>query len=479
MRANLYGALLAAGGLMLPGLSAADTNIELILDASGSMWGDVGEMTKIEAAQQALREVIDSLPADNDNLNVGFRVYGHRGDNTEAMKELSCQSTELLVPIPGIDKSRLIAEIDEVNPVGWTPTALALEQAALDFPEGLDERNIIVLVTDGKETCDRDPCAVARAMAELDPPVRIDVVGFDVTPETANTLACIPDSTAGNFYPAGDGQVLASTLREIVDKEIELLLVPAPEVVAVEMEPAPMDLDPEVAETEPQPAPEVELETVDPEAPQLGTLEITAIGADGETLDEDHRWNQVLVITGIENENGQVVALSDSSQGLIDMGMEEVVLEPGIYHLMVEQQLGGPDLLSFTAPEANNRQRVMASVRPNGASEVVIGPGSLHVVNRLEDPGFSCRLTLEVEMNGNWEAVHPAPPANLCHAVDGELYGMENGFWLDEDHPLMPGTYRLMDTRTDRVIADNIEIDSGGRVAMELTTGPAVATTQQ
>ena len=467
MRANLYGAMLAAGGLLLPALAPADTNIELVLDASGSMWGDVGETTKIEAAQQALEQVVETLPGENRGLNVGFRVYGHRGDNTEAMKALSCESTELLVPIPGIDESRLLAEINEVNPVGWTPTALALEKAALDFPEGPDKRNIIVLVTDGKETCDRDPCAVARTMAELDPPVRIDVVGFDVTPETANTLACIPDSTAGNYYPAEDGEVLANTLQEIVDNEINRIIMIA------EVEPG---AEPEAESTDTDTT--VDLPTADLEAPQPGTLKISAIGADGEMLDENHRWNQALVITGIEDENGKVVALSEPSEEMIDTGQDTVILQPGIYHLMVEQQLGGPDMLSFTAPEANHRQRVMATVRPNGASEVVIGPGSLHVVNRLDDPGFACRLALEVELSGDWKAAHPAPPPELCHAVDGELYGMENGFWLDEDYPLLPGTYRLVDTETGRVVADDIEIDSGDRVSLELTSGPAVAVSQ-
>ncbi|HEU5321493.1 MAG TPA: hypothetical protein VFX28_11860, partial [Methylomirabilota bacterium] len=48
---------------------------ELILDASGSMRGTVGGRTKLSLAQEALRQVIDSLP---DDVQAALRVYGHR-----------------------------------------------------------------------------------------------------------------------------------------------------------------------------------------------------------------------------------------------------------------------------------------------------------------------------------------------------------------------------------------------------------------
>src|SRR5688572_16674800 len=81
-------------------------NVELILDSSGSMaeQTNTGE-ARIEAAKRALNEVIDAIPGDRgEQINVGFRVFGHLGDNTDAGRAESCQSTELRVPIEGVNK---------------------------------------------------------------------------------------------------------------------------------------------------------------------------------------------------------------------------------------------------------------------------------------------------------------------------------------------------------------------------------------
>src|SRR5688572_6495501 len=57
--------------------STKTVNVELILDASGSMAEVLpdGE-TRIAAAKRILRGVIEGLP-DRDGINVGLRVYGH------------------------------------------------------------------------------------------------------------------------------------------------------------------------------------------------------------------------------------------------------------------------------------------------------------------------------------------------------------------------------------------------------------------
>ena len=87
--------------------STKTVNVEFILDASGSM-AEVDEngQTKIDGAKQVLNDVIDQLP-EKEGVNVGFRVYGHKGNNSESGKDLSCKSTELKVPVAGVDKAAL------------------------------------------------------------------------------------------------------------------------------------------------------------------------------------------------------------------------------------------------------------------------------------------------------------------------------------------------------------------------------------
>src|SRR5687768_15363277 len=126
-------------------------NVELIMDSSGSMGAETtdGE-PRIDAAKRVLNQVIDAIPVDRPELNVGFRVFGHLGDNTEAGRAESCQSSDLTVPVDGVDPDALRAQVAQYQPVGWTPIGLSLERAAADFPAASDSvSNAIILVTDG------------------------------------------------------------------------------------------------------------------------------------------------------------------------------------------------------------------------------------------------------------------------------------------------------------------------------------------
>lgn len=199
--------------------SGGSVNVELVFDSSGSMAQELpsGE-TRIEAAKNVLNNVIDAIP-DREGVNVGFRVYGHEGSNQEADREESCQSTELIVPIEGIDKDRLREAVSSYSPVGWTPITLSLQRAAEDFsaPEE-NERNAIVLVTDGLETCGGDPCAAAQALADGDANVTTYVVGFGLTQEEQGTLQCIADAGGGLNLGAGSADELNEALFVVLEE---------------------------------------------------------------------------------------------------------------------------------------------------------------------------------------------------------------------------------------------------------------------
>jgi Ca-activated chloride channel family protein len=195
-------------------------NIQLVFDASGSMAENIGGEMKIQAARRSMEQVINTLPADNPDLNVGFRVFGHRGDNTEAGRAESCQSTELLVPITGVNHVQLRQQANAWQPTGWTPISLALQNAGNDFPTGENVRNIIIMVTDGNETCEGDPCAVAGALAQSGAEVRVDLVGFGVTPEVADVLRCIPENSGGRYVDVQNGDALVQSLQELIDASI-------------------------------------------------------------------------------------------------------------------------------------------------------------------------------------------------------------------------------------------------------------------
>ena len=194
-------------------------NVELVFDSSGSMAQEVSPgVTRIEAAQQVLNDVVDAIP-EAEGINVGFRVYGHKGSNQEADRAESCQSTELIVPVEGTDKDLLRAAIESYQPVGWTPITLALQEAANDFEAPAEnEVNAIVLVTDGLETCGGNACEAAAALAEGEVNVTTYVVGFGLTQDEQATLQCIADAGGGLNLSAANADELNNALFTVLEE---------------------------------------------------------------------------------------------------------------------------------------------------------------------------------------------------------------------------------------------------------------------
>ena len=199
-------------------------NVELILDSSGSMAELLGSgESRISAAKSVLTNVIEQLP-ETEGVNVGFRVYGHQGNNTEAGKSVSCQSTELKVPITGVDKGALQAEVDAYEPVGWTPLSLSLRESEDDFPDAAENAvNAVVLVTDGLETCGGDPCSASRQIKTGPAEITTHVIGFALSETEQANLQCIVDESGGLLLGAGDSEELSAALFAVL-VELEVVI---------------------------------------------------------------------------------------------------------------------------------------------------------------------------------------------------------------------------------------------------------------
>ncbi|MDQ3413045.1 MAG: VWA domain-containing protein [Chloroflexota bacterium] len=214
--------------------STLTVNVELILDASGSMAETIPgteNQSRMDAAKLALLEVIAQIP-ERDGLNVGLRVYGHQGSNSEADRRASCQATELLVPIASVDKAALVRQVETMAPTGWTPLALSLEAAAADFaPGGESVTNAIIMVTDGEETCDGDPCALAGALHAAEIGLTTHVVGFALTPTQREAVRCIAEEGGGELFAADDA---ASLTEAVFTAFTQIETTPTPEPVEVE-----------------------------------------------------------------------------------------------------------------------------------------------------------------------------------------------------------------------------------------------------
>jgi len=222
---GLLALLLLVGGTALPVTAQAparEINVELILDASGSMAQRIGGETRMTIAKRVLREVIAAIP-DREGINVGLRLYGHRGDNTLAGKAVSCRSSELVVPIEGVDREAIAERVEAAQATGWTPLARSLELAGEDFPPAAPGVvNAVVLVTDGLETCDSDPCAVAASLHASDIELTSHVVSFALDAEERQTLGCISENGGGLLLDAQEADELLEALFTILE-ELEVV----------------------------------------------------------------------------------------------------------------------------------------------------------------------------------------------------------------------------------------------------------------
>jgi Ca-activated chloride channel family protein len=188
--------------------SASEGNrMILVLDASGSMWGQIEGKAKIDIAKEVINKLIDNMPA---NLQVGLYAYGHR-------RKGDCNDIQMLAPVAKLDAPALKKKIAAISPKGKTPLSEAVRQAAkaLRYTE---ERATVVLVSDGLETCDVDPCAMAAELAMSGVDFTVHVIGFDMTEAEQEQLRCLAEKTGGLFLAASNAQALSDALKQTMAK---------------------------------------------------------------------------------------------------------------------------------------------------------------------------------------------------------------------------------------------------------------------
>jgi Ca-activated chloride channel family protein len=190
--------------------SGASSNLIFILDASGSMWGQIEGTPKIAIAKEVLTGLIQDLPGD---VHVGLVAYGHR-------RKGDCNDVEELVPLSPVDKKNLIAKIQAINPKGKTPITRSVQMTA-DKIKVLEDETTIILVSDGKETCEGDPCALVKELKKLGIKFVMHVIGFDVTEEERAQLECMAKAGGGEYFTAKTAGQFKMAAEKVVEKAQE------------------------------------------------------------------------------------------------------------------------------------------------------------------------------------------------------------------------------------------------------------------
>ncbi|WP_338661153.1 VWA domain-containing protein [Pararoseomonas sp. SCSIO 73927] len=180
---------------------APASRVVVAVDASGSMAGATGAAsgreTKMEAALRAARRFLDGL---GQEVEVGLVVFGHRGNARNEGRAASCGSAEAVVPLAAGGRDAVGAALGRLRPVGWTPLAAGMEAAARQFrPSGREGEQLLLVISDGVETCGGDPVAVARRLNGGELRVVVDIVGFDIAERERAALAEVARAGGGDF----------------------------------------------------------------------------------------------------------------------------------------------------------------------------------------------------------------------------------------------------------------------------------------
>ncbi len=220
---------------------AEQVNILFIIDSSRSMLESLEpHIQKIDAAKQVLQQALSRIPPD---VNLGLRVFGqgYAGAGAGSMFgglggldiTSECRNTALWVPIGKGNRRAIIERVRELKPYGMTPLAYALAQAAFSDFKNCQGSKVIILISDGADTCSGDPCTVIRQLLpKYGIKIKVDVVGLSMhrDAEGRNQLNCVAQTSGGKYFDAKTAADLIDSVAASVTKAIEGRVIVRPSV---------------------------------------------------------------------------------------------------------------------------------------------------------------------------------------------------------------------------------------------------------
>jgi Ca-activated chloride channel homolog len=195
--------VLAQGPLIAQTTDEESSNTLFILDASGSMWGQIDGTAKITIAKEVMEELVRELP---DGRRIGLIAYGHR-------REGDCNDVQTLVQLGDNNKQAVLDAVSALNAVGKTPLSLSVQQA-IDALRSEDQPSTIVLVSDGIESCGGDACLLVEEARAAGVDFVMHTIGFGLSDNDAEQLRCMARAGGGEYFQADNGEQLLEATRQ-------------------------------------------------------------------------------------------------------------------------------------------------------------------------------------------------------------------------------------------------------------------------
>jgi Ca-activated chloride channel homolog len=185
------------------------TRILFVLDASGSMSSKWNNVEKFEVARNLLFKAVDSLATVQDDIEFALRVFGHQSDRSLN----DCKDSKLEVSFEKKNAQQIRDKLKEIKIQGQTPIAYSLFQAVNDFPFDPFAKNVIVLITDGIETCEGDPCSVTGILKSKNIALRPFIIGLGLNEEEKKQFDCV-----GTYYDAQNKSTFKKALDVVISQ---------------------------------------------------------------------------------------------------------------------------------------------------------------------------------------------------------------------------------------------------------------------
>ena len=193
--------------------SQVTNRILFIFDDSYSMYAPWNSNIKIEVAKKVMGDFLDSLK-NEPNLELALRCYGH---TTFFKPERNCKDSKLEVPFAEAKTNALKIKqrIQRLEPLGTTPIAYSLGESVNDFTPCSNCRNIVILITDGIEECNGNPCQVSIDLQKKGIFIRPFVIGVGLDVKFADVFACM-----GKFYDVSNEANFKDVLKLVITEAL-------------------------------------------------------------------------------------------------------------------------------------------------------------------------------------------------------------------------------------------------------------------
>lgn len=187
------------------------TRILFIFDASQSMIGQWNSGMKMDIAKKLFSNLLDSL-ANVENLELALRIYGHQKPYPPG----DCNDTRLEIPFGKFNVPRIKSKMETIQPTGTTPIANSLKEAANDFKYCNNCRNLIILITDGIESCEGNPCEVSMELQKKGIFIRPFIIGVGLDEDAKSAFECV-----GKYYDASTEESFKTILNIVITQVLD------------------------------------------------------------------------------------------------------------------------------------------------------------------------------------------------------------------------------------------------------------------